>query len=228
MVDRLLQPDEDEFNTKRLKVLGHKAVPALVKLLEDSKRVLRPFPKNDEALSVENAFERICELLASTSPPQAAGSLAFYIDHEDDGVRKHAALVLGSIGTADCIVPIVKALDDEDDYVRSYAMMGIERGIDGKRCTKEFLTAVFTPLTKLLNRDDDSTSRLLLAIDAPRAFPILLSPEYLTPENEKVHYILKALNGTVDKIPHEKLLPILSTVQPLSDKYPHNYEYAEA
>jgi hypothetical protein len=68
----------------------------------------------------------------------------------------------------------------------------------------------------------------LLAIDTDCAMLVLLSPEHFTLENREVHYIIRALNEAGHKIPHDRLLPFLRAVKPLSDKYPHNYAYAAA
>jgi HEAT repeat protein len=146
--------------------------------------------------------------------------------------RKEAALALGSLGTRACTGTIVVALADDDDYVRSYAMMGIERGISAKRCQPDFLEAVFPALVKLLNRDDCSVSgtapQLLLDIDADRAIPILLSPDYFTADNSQLAYILRALNHHNYAVPHTKLLPLLNELRTTADRYPRNFHYAEA
>jgi len=232
MVDRLFVQKDEDFNFDRLKLVGVKAVPMLIEALENPKTASTQFGDGGHALDAKSPFERIVDLLEPIGPADAVQPLAKYIDHEDDHFRKHAAIALGAIGTSECIAPMLKALDDDDDYVRSYAMMGIERGIDANRCTEEFLNAMFPALTKLLNRDDGSVSRtapeLLLAIDTDRALPVLLSPEYFSIKNEEVHYIIRALTAAGQKISHDTLLPFLKAVKPLVNKYPHDYDYAEA
>jgi HEAT repeat protein len=232
MVNRLFVHGDEDFNFDRLKLVGVKAVPMLREALENPKTASTQFGDGGHAIDAESPFERIVDLLEPIGPADAARPLAKYITHADDHFRKHAAIALGNIGTAECIVPMLKALDDDDDYVRSYAMMGIQRGIKAKRCTKEFLDAMFPALTKLLNRGDSSISgtapELLLVIDTDRSMPVLLSPEYFNVENAEVHYIIRALNAAGHKIPHDTLLPFLKTVKELVDKYPHDYDYAEA
>jgi hypothetical protein len=161
-----------------------------------------------------------------------ARSLSQYADHPQDRFRQLTALALGNIGTGECISPVRKALADEDDSVRSHAMMGILRGIDAQRCEQEFLNEMFPAVTTLLNRDSRSTGghppRVLLAIDTKRALPVLLSPEYFTPGKRKVHYIIRALNEAGQGIPHDILVPFIEAVRPVAADYPHDYEYAEA
>ena len=148
------------------------------------------------------------------------------------GEREDAAVALGTIGTMECLQPILEAISDADDYMRSYAMIGIGRGIGGHCSKREFLEAVFPALVKLLDRDDSSVSgsapELLLAIDAEKAFPILISPQFFSLENSQLYYILRALNGANRQIPHDILLPLIDALKPLADKYPHDYQYSEA
>ena len=232
MVDRLYKKTDEDFNFDRLKLVGEKAVPMLIEALENPRTASLTFSDGGHAFDPKSPFERIVDLLQPIGPASAAKPLATYVQHKDDHFRKYAAIALGNIGTSECIAPMLLALDDADDYVRSYAMMGIQRGIDSKRCTKDFLDAMFPALTKLLNRDERSVSGnapvLLLAIDTQRAMSVLLSPDFFTVNNRRVHYIIKALNAAGRLIPHDTLLPFIQTVKPLSGQYPHDYEYAEA
>ena len=232
MVDRLFVQEDEDFNLDRLRLVGIRAAPFLIEALENPRTATARFRNTDFGFTARSPFERICHLLALTAPPEAVRTVARYIDHKDDHFRKQAALTLGNIGTSECAEPMLKALADEQDFVRSYAMMGIEQGMEASRCTKDFLDTMFPALVRLLNRHDGSVSgrapALLLAIDAVRALPILLSPEYFTVENRELNYIVRALNAAGQKIPHDKLLPLLKAIEPFADEYPHDYEYADA
>ena len=205
----------------------------LIEALENPRKATTRFEQDTTCSRCEIAVRAGLQISWERSEsPEAARLMAQYVDHEDDDFRKHAALTLGTIGDSECIEPMLNALADEADYVRSYAMMGIQRGIEADRSTKGFLDAMFPALVGLLDRDDSSVSgtapSLLLAIDADRAVPILLSPEYFTVENRKLRDIIRALNSAGHKIPHAKLLPLLAAIEPLVDEYPHDYEYAAA
>jgi hypothetical protein len=226
-----VQQDQD-FNFDRLKLVGDRAVPFLIRALQDPRTATMTFGKGAPPLGPQSPFERICKLLEPMGPPAAAPALASYMSHQDEHFRMQAARALGNIGTVDCIQPMLKALADDNDYVRSLGMMGIEWSMKAKRCDKAFLAALFPAIAKLLNRPDSTVSgrppALLLAIDANRALPILFSKEYFTVDNEEVRYIIRALNQAGQKIPHDRLLPLLKELKPLSDEYPHDYEYAAA
>ena len=232
MVDRLFVRENQDFNFERLELVGAKAVPFLIAALTSNTAVTASFGPGGHCMDARSSFERICELLEPFGPAEAAGPLALHVNHQDNDIRKLAARASANIGTAECIAPTINALTDEDDYVRSNAMTGIQVGMEAQRCTPDFLAAMFPPLVTLLNRSDSSISgtapRLLLAIDAERALPVLLSDTYFTPDNRQLHYIIRALNAAKLKISHVLLLPLLKTLRPLVDEYPHDYEYADA
>ncbi|ADG68569.1 PBS lyase HEAT domain protein repeat-containing protein [Planctopirus limnophila DSM 3776] len=232
MVDQLFDEKDKHFNFDRLQLVGMKAVPMLINALNNPKTASMKFGDGGYVPGPASPFERIADLLESSGSPQAAQPLAKYMQHNDSYFRKYAAHALGNIGTSECIEPMLIALGDDDDYVRSFAMMGVEGGIRAKRCTPEFLDAMVPALTKLLDRPDNSVSGrapgLLLAIDTNRAMSILLSSDYFSIENKQLQYIIRALNTAGHKIPHDTLLPLLKTLKPLVADYPHDYNYSEA
>jgi HEAT repeat protein len=231
MVDRLFVQADKDFNFERLKLVGAKAVPFLIEALGDPAKATKRFGKREHVGDAKTPFERICELLEPTAPAEAVEVLAGYLEHEDGHIREHAALVLGSIGSSQCIEPMLSAFARADEGVWSYAMMGMERGIEAERCEKEFVDAMFPLLVKLVDHDPSTggmAPKLLLAIDDDRAASVLLSPEHFTIENRRLHRVLKALNQAGCRVPHERLFPYLKAVKPLADRYPHDYGYAEA
>jgi HEAT repeat protein len=229
MVDELFVPENEGFNFERLERVGDRAAPFLIEALDDP-RVETKFEKQ-HALGASSPFERIADLLGQIGSPDAAQPLSRFVQHPDEGFRKEAALALGSIGARECLEPVTTALRDDADYVRSYAMIGIGRALKANRAQQEFLDSVFPALANLLDRRDQSVSdnapKLLLEIDADRAMPILLSPQYFTTANGEVHYIIAALNEAPHVIPRELLLPLLDDLKPMSDKYPYDYAYGE-
>jgi len=232
LVQGLFLSEDEDFNQERLKLVGSKAVPHLIDALADTVAVTARFPEGGHVIDAKSPFERICNLLESLHCPEAVAPLARFVDHADADIRKATALTLASIGTATAADAVIRLLADDDDYVRSYAMMGIERSIQSKRRAPEFLDTVFPALVALLDRKDGSVSgrapELLLLIDQERALPLLLSAEYFSTTNCQLQYILSALNRVEHPIPHDKLLPLLDKLAPLANEYPHSYAYAEA
>lgn len=232
LIDRLYLPKDEDFNQRKLQLIGAKANPLLIAELQTERAFTTKFPDGGHALAAKSPFERICDLLRETCPADAATPLARYASHEDEHFRKYTALVLGKIGTSECSEPIKKLLDDKDDYVRSFTLMGIHDGIQSDHSDAAFLQAIYPALEPLLTRDEDSTDgdapKIMLTINREHATAAILSPERFTPQNKRLHYNIQALNDADCLIPHDQLLPLLQELEPLSDKYPHSYEYAAA
>ncbi|MCP3995573.1 MAG: DUF4375 domain-containing protein [bacterium] len=213
MVGRLFVREDEDLNRARLGLVKERAAPYLIKALEDPRTASMQYGRSG-AIS---PFTRIAGLL-ELGPREAVRPLVDFIDHENQDFREAAAEALGSIGTAECIAPVLKTLKDDDD-VRYSAMRGIEKGVEAGRSTRQFLDAIFPALMELL-RDDSSypfisAAQLMLLIDAERALPVLLSPEYFTTENEELYVIIDALNEALHKVPHRILLPFLESAKPL-------------
>lgn len=231
MVDRLFIQKDDDFNFERLELVGVKAVPFLIKALNDPKTWTATFERG-HVFDPKSPFERICRLLAAMGPISAAKTLTKYFDHNDRNFRRSAALTMGTIGSSECIEPLRTALADESDTVRTPAIQGILRGFSAERCEAEFLQAMFSQIEELISRPDhtidESEVKLLLAIDTERARSILLSPEIFGPDRRATRHIINALNEADQKIPHEILLPILEHVKPRTDTFPHDAECVAA
>lgn len=225
----------DEQNTAayaKLEKIGKPAVPALVTALNDPRTASVKFESRGFHPGGYSPFERITSLLEPFPPADAVRPLENYLQHQDSDFRKTAARALGNIGTVDCIPPMLRALEDPDDSVRTYAMFGIDQGMTANRCTPEFLDAMFPALAKILNRGENALSvtapSLMLRINPDKARSILLSPENFNAENEHLQEIIEALNKAGQKVPHNLLLTLLTTIKPLADDYPHDRIYGAA
>ena len=233
MVDKL-GSDDDEFNLDRLKLVGEKAFPMLIKVLENRSLASQRISDGDEEVDEfsESIFERVVDLLHPYGLSEATEALSAYVDHEEDHFRKYAAYALGNIGSDECVDPILKALADQDDYVRSYAIMGMQFGIKDKRCTPNFLKAVVPKLLELLDKQSIAGGTdlpdLLLAIDQKQAVKFFLSDKYFSIENENLLDILRVLNESEIAIPRDKLFKLMKIIKPLAVKYSYEDQYAEA
>ncbi len=232
MVDRLFIEEDDDFNYPRLELVGLKAVPFLIRALNDPKTLSARFEKGDRYSRAKSPFERICKLLDPHGPPEAAAALAKYVEHDDAHFRVDAALAMGNLGTTECIAPMLKALNDDDQQVRNFAVMGILRGISAMRASDEFLKAMFPALAGQLNRKNYSIGgnlpSLVLKIDTSRALPLIFAPETFTARNSEIGDILTALNQSGNKVPLSLLLPLLESIRPLVNNNAHDYHYSEA
>ena len=216
---RLILDFHDNQAVTQLKAIGRPVVPFLINALAYP-RTRTHYRKTGAVLDPQSPFARICDLLEEFHPPAAAASLAAYLDHPVRGMRKRAALCLGSIAAPDCIEPVKRALADPDKEVHFDTMMGIERALklspgsdrSPSHADRAFLNDVFPAIARLLNERDwaGHAPRILLRIDRERAIPLLLAAKCLSPANPNLEHILRALNDAHYQIPHRLLLPLLT------------------
>jgi HEAT repeat protein len=229
-VARLLvrKPDHDEYQV--LARLGPIVVPALVEALHDPR-----FHKHSYGSSVldGSALRVVLELLEPYGPPEAAAPLAPLVRHTNRQVRNEAALALGNIGTEDCLEPLTAALSDEDEYVRSYALMGLRRGIKAGRAARGLLDPIFGPVARLLQDPEgftvcDEAALALFEIDRARATRTLLDGNVLSRSTRYVHKLIEAALEKSVPIPPARLLDLLRDLRPDVLIYPNNYSYGSA
>lgn len=221
-----LSREKQDFAKEKLRLLGTRALPALLEALRRPS-FLTKRKKSDWSRS-DTPLESVLDLLEPFGPREAVKPLTALIRSPDEFFRKTAALALGNIASDDCVEPVRCALHDDDDHVRCYAMMGIQRGISANRVTERFRLAVFDALVTLLDRDDDSLSqapKTLLALDQPNALPIMLSERFLHARNPIVPEILDALCAAKVSLPPNKILDLMISVEGKLESYPNDRVY---
>ena len=222
MVERLyVKEDPRRANFFALRSAGTRAVPFLIRALNDPRTRTATFADLKFDLSGTSPFVRIGQLLAETAPPGAVKPLTTYIDHPNTDFRAEAGYVLGRIGTADCLEPVRKALADREHHVREMTLIGVGNALKEERRDQAFLSGmqeVLVPMLKDAGYDIEGPATVLVEIDAVKAMPILESPEYFSLGNPQLDTILKALNREGHKTPHAILLPLMKELEPLAAK----------
>ena len=81
-----------------------------------------------EDSALDTPISRLCTILDQETPPpaEAAELLSPFLESESDDIRKNVAMTIGSIGAAEGIPGLRRALADENEYVRGRALMGIK------------------------------------------------------------------------------------------------------
>jgi HEAT repeat protein len=161
-------------------------------------------------------INRLCEIFDQDAPPprEAASLLSTFLQSESDEIRKNVALVIGSIGSTDSIPDLRRALSDSEEYVRSYALMGIQRAIEGDRIEESSQDEFFALVAGMWPHDTsfsvcDSIPLILLRLDRERAVELLLSDDLFTTRFEPVWRILEAFNSESVEVPRARLLAII-------------------
>lgn len=222
------RPDHDQL--KALGRFGLAALPALITALYDPRFHDHPY---GESVLDGSALKVVLRLIEPHGPLEAVAPLTPLVRHANPQVRKEAALALGNIGAEDCLEPLTIALSDEDEYVRSYAVMGLRHGIEAGRASRALLDAVFEPVARLL-LDPKSHSvcgeaaLALVEIDRDRATRALLDDHVMSGSNEYVYQVIEAAIKKRITIPAERLLRLLDDIRAEASDFPNDYTYGEA
>jgi HEAT repeat protein len=232
MVDRLfVQDDPGRTNFHGLLYADARPLPYLLKALDDPRTSTIVFaPKGFDPIEMF-PFGRICGLLDEFAPVEAAKPLARYLDHPDPMFRRKAASLLASLGCAECLEPVKKALTDEDHQVREATLGGLNRGLAQRQPDVGFLSGVFPVLVPLLAAGTYSTvspAEVMMAVDPIKAAPILESPRYFAVRNPQLREVLTALDRENVKISREIVLPLLAKLEPLAGNPREESIYAAA
>ncbi|MDA0660050.1 MAG: HEAT repeat domain-containing protein [Planctomycetota bacterium] len=127
--------------------LGNEAYPRALEILRDPslKERLTLLTKHENSTIPDVPISRLCEIFGQDAAPpkEAAALLAPYLHSESDVIRQSTALVIGSIAAADSLPDLRRALTDKEEYVRSYALMGIQRAIAGDRIVESYQDEFF-------------------------------------------------------------------------------------
>jgi hypothetical protein len=221
-----VKTSSDAWGEKRvLESLAPRIHAPILKILGDEsirRRLTTPTGKN---ILPEAPFNRLCELIDMNPPPQVVGVLSAFLRDPSEDIRKDAALVLGSSGTAEIIEPLRIALTDPDEYVCSYALIGLQRAYDGGRldgrCKRELFDDIWTMVSA--GREADKASGLLLDFDRARATELFLSPTVFTAETRWLHSALEAMADRKVIVPRHRLLELVENLEAGELQYPKTY-----
>ena len=213
-----------------LRSLGNRTHPALLQILRDPSLRSKLLAPTRENLLPEAPFNRVCQLLEKDPPQEVVAVLAPFLDEKSDEARKDAALVIGSVGSELIIAPVRKALTDADDYVRSYALMGLKRASENNRLSERCRRELFGDIQGLLSegKNADHAAGLLLDFDQTRAIAFFLSKAMFAPDSGSLHQILSALNAQGVKVPRDRLLSLIDELEATELTYPKTYQLGEA
>lgn len=174
----------------------------------------------------------VLECLEYYAPAAAVAHVAPLVEDKNQEIRKHAALVLGTIGSDEAVASLCRSLSDDDAYVRSYAMTGILRALNAGRGSREFRSAMFEAIIPLASRHDETVSadapRCLLRLDRERAISRLTTAETLAPGREGLQYVLRALREEKVVPEPDRLLSLIASLESGSLDYPDDHALGEA
>ena len=210
--------------------LGTRTHPTVLHLLRDTSLYGRLVKPTGIDLLPEAPFNRACKVLGESPGPEAVEPLSPFLSDSSDEIRKDAALAIARTGAA-TITPLVrKAFSDEDEYVRSYALMGLNFALERQGLSDNVKAELFDDVLKLLrtDRSADDAAEILYQLNAEKAKEFYLSPEVLTVDSPILDDVLKVLANQKVSVPHGELKSLIDSLAAQELKYPKTYALGEA
>ena len=176
-----------------LKSLGSRVSLPVLQILGNTSLHSRLVAPTGENLGPEAPFNRACQLLDDSPSEHSVPLLDPFLKQSAAGIRKDAALVLGSIGTLAAVPPLKKALGDADEYVRGYALIGLKRAMMKQRLDRRCVHGLYQSIARLIvaGQNCDDACAILLDMDRLRAKRLLLSPVVFAPGSTALHHALR-------------------------------------
>lgn len=220
---------DDAWTEKRIIAkLGEEAYPRALEILQDESMHKRLVVLTGDEDSLQEApICRLAEIFDQDAPPpsEAADLLSPFLRSESAEIRKGVVLVIGSIGSSKSLPDLRRAVKDEDEYVKSYALMGIQRAISGGRIDQSETSQFYELVSGMWPEDTsfnvcDSIPQILLSLDRARAVERLLEPELFTAKFGPVWRILEAFAEESVEIPRARLLTLIEEASKDPIEYP--------
>jgi HEAT repeat protein len=220
---------EADIDKRLLVALALRTQTAVIDLLGDSTLREQLVIPTGENFLPEAPFNRACMLLEGNTPAACIPVVAPFLDLERKEIKKSAALILGESGHADAAPQLRKALADPDEYVRSYALIGLERARERCGLSNECATALFPDIQRLVaeGKNADDATKLLLKLDRDKASSFMLSEAIFSPRYRELHHVLAALTQESVNVPRQGILDLIEPLRAQELQYPETYLLGE-
>lgn len=227
LVAKMLQDDGDPLVQRELSLIGAAAVPSLLAALRDPR--IRSADV-EESWQPYSALDSSLELLAHHAGQELLGICETLVRSPSASVRKRAATHLASTGRADAIPILQELMRDDDPYVRSSVLCGIDRAIQEERAQADFRSSAYHLVLEQLDQDwgvaSNESASSLVRLDRERASRDLASERWLDLSNPNLHMLLEACNDARISLPASRVRRLLDEVLPEATKE-SPYPYAD-
>lgn len=209
---------------------GPTVVPHLITALANPKFARKYYSLGVEACSLlpvdGTPLEIVLECLEQYRPREAVAPVGPLLFSEDKRVRQAAALLLGSMAYDECAQPLQTAFSDCDKSVRSWAIIGIRRGLDEGRLSDTLRKAIY-PAVRAMVPEDESAAECLLRLDRKRAIDDLSAPELLRVGTSGFAGVLTALRAAGVHLDEAQLTSLADELEQSEMDYPNDKALGE-
>lgn len=225
-VIELLDRKKKDTAKLRLKHQGARIVPVVLNALRDDRYKEKRY---GEGTLAGRPFFLLLELIAPFAPREIIATLGPLVGHAESEMRNEVALALAALGSEECIPFVNDVLNDTDEDVRSYAIIGINRAIENQRATPMFCNGVFNGVAECISLRliPSDASTCLIKLNRARAIDLLLAEHYWNSVHRGMPEIITALNEARIPIQFARLSKLLSMLQLEKDSYTHSRTYGQ-
>ena len=196
--------------------LGEKIYPRVIEILKDPELRERLHSVRESPDDLDDGpMVRLCDLLDNDRalPAEIVLLLEPFMTAESDEIRKNLAMVVAQSGRPESLATITLGLGDEDDYVRSYVLMGLRRALDAERLYTALRDPVFKLVAEMWPKDRafsvcNDIPRVLLSLDRERGVARLTESDVFTAKFEPVWRILGAFEDHDVSVERETLFAL--------------------
>lgn len=228
ILDTDLEKD-DWAQTRIFRALGNKTHPTVLEMLRDPALYSLLIKPTKIGVLPETPFDRACELMGDTPGPEFVEPLLPFLKDPSNEIRKLAAWSIAKTG-ANSIVPHIRlALADQDQDVRSYALVGLLFAAGKSRLSTETSEALIPDIQALLRagKNADSACRILFELNRSKARDFFLSKEMLVANSPILHEILKVLGDAKIPVPRDSLKAFIKHLEIPKIKPPQTWSLGE-
>jgi len=210
--------------------LGERTHPFVLAILEEESWYRRLVKPTSVELLPEAPFNRACDILGDIPPARAILAVSPFLNDSSEEIRKSAALVIGKTGDSSIAPYIRRAFADTDEYVRSYALMGMEFAEKRQGLASNVKVELFPDVKQLLldGKNAERAADMLFHFDPNAATEFFLSPPVFTAESPIIHRVLHALADEKVPVPRDKLRNLIQTLESQEPRHPYTTALAEA
>jgi HEAT repeat protein len=161
-------------------------------------------------------------LLGDAPRADVVDAVAPFLSDPADEIRKDAALIISKSG-GENIVPLVrKAFADSEQYVRSYALMGLEFARKRNGLSRDAAEQLRPDIKQLLKEADtydkalifgSKAAELLFRLAPEEAKTFFLSPDIFSAGLPILHHVLKVLANAKASVPRKDLLALIAVLE---------------
>ncbi|MEO0474519.1 MAG: hypothetical protein AAF085_00930, partial [Planctomycetota bacterium] len=207
LVKQILNPEQSHFAVRELELIGKPAGIALLDALEDPRYLA--FECADEFSHYDAPLDIVLGLLAPIEPERTVTAATPLLDSQSDKARKIAAIHITTTGL-ESVAPLLKRLlADKEHYVRSYALIGLQRALDGGRLAESLRDYAYKLMLEQITEDwqlaGNDCARVMILLDSKSSTNDLGNRRVLSLENSNLKDVLRACHDASVALPGEIL-----------------------